>query len=176
MAEAPAGFDARFGAQWRRYVYRICDGTPDPLTRGSVLWWPRPLDVVRMNEAAALLVGEHDFAAFCKRREGATSVRTLLEYSWTRTSEGLLEATVRADAFCHSMVRSLVGCAIAVGEGRREPAWAAEILAAAVRDPAVAVGASARTGAGGGALCPRRGAGGAGRAGAHGPHLARGEG
>lgn len=139
VVEAPGGFDARFGALWRRYAYRICDGAPDPLTRGSVLWWPRLLDERAMDEAASLLVGEHDFAAFCKRRDGATTVRTLWEYSWARTEDGLLEATVRADAFCHSMVRSLVGCAIAVGEGRHAPAWAGGVLGAAVRDPAVTV-------------------------------------
>lgn len=139
VAEAPPGFDARFGARWRRYAYRICDGVPDPLARGSVLWWPRPLDAAAMDDAASRLVGEHDFAAFCKKREGATTVRTLLDYSWTRTDDGLLEATVRADAFCHSMVRSLVGCAIAVGEGRHSPDWAATILTAGARDPAVVV-------------------------------------
>jgi tRNA pseudouridine38-40 synthase len=84
-------------------------------------------------------VGEHDFAAFCRRREGATTIRRLLELRWDRRPDGVLEATVRADAFCHHMVRALVGCMLAVGEGRREPGWAGEVLAAAVRDPAVTV-------------------------------------
>ena len=141
VVEAPAGFDARFGALWRRYAYRIAD-TPeagDPLTRGHVLARPRPVDLDAMNAAAALLVGRHDFASFCKQREGATTIRTLLELGWAREPSGVLVGTVRADAFCHSMVRSLVGCLIAVGEGRRPVAWAEEILRAEARDPAVAV-------------------------------------
>lgn len=140
VAEAPTGFDARFSAVWRRYSYRIADlpEAVDPLTRSHVLAHPRPLDVDAMNAAAVLLLGEHDFASFCKRREGATTIRTLLDLAWVRR-EDVLEATVRADAFCHNMVRSLVGCMVAVGEGRREPAWAAAVLAAQERDSAVTV-------------------------------------
>ncbi|WP_435743346.1 tRNA pseudouridine(38-40) synthase TruA [Nocardioides sp. SYSU DS0663] len=139
--EAAPGFDARFSALWRRYAYRVAD-TPeavDPLTRGHVLAWPRPLDVDRMNEAAVVLLGQHDFASFCKQREGATTIRVLQELSWARTADGLVVATVRADAFCHSMVRALVGCLLAVGEGRRPVAWAGEVLEAARRDASVAV-------------------------------------
>jgi tRNA pseudouridine38-40 synthase len=135
---APPGFDARYSPLWRRYAYRICDGIPDPLTRGHVLFWPRPLDIDAMNAASATLVGLHDFASFCRRREGATTVRTLLELSWVRTGD-LLTGTVRADAFCHQMVRSLVGCLVAVGDGRRPVAWASQILAAGVRDAGVTV-------------------------------------
>jgi tRNA pseudouridine38-40 synthase len=140
VTRAPAGFDARFSAVWRRYCYRIADdpAAVDPLTRGHVLAWPRRLDLDRMNEAADLLVGEHDFGSFCKKREGATTIRTLLDLSWARVG-GVAEATVRADAFCHHMVRSLVGCLIAVGEGRREPSWARDVLAARSRDSAVTV-------------------------------------
>ncbi|GAB3771181.1 tRNA pseudouridine38-40 synthase [Nocardioides ginsengisegetis] len=141
VAEAAPGFDARFSALWRRYVYRVCDDPAglDPLVRSHVLAWPRPLSLEALNEASALLVGHHDFASFCKKREGATTIRTLLELSWVRTEPGVLEATVVADAFCHSMVRALVGCLLAVGEGRRPVAWAEEVLAAGRRDPAVAV-------------------------------------
>ncbi|WP_310961040.1 tRNA pseudouridine(38-40) synthase TruA [Nocardioides terrisoli] len=141
VVAAPAGFDARFSAVWRRYAYRIADRaeTVDPLTRGHVLGWPRPLDDLAMNDAAVALLGEHDFAAFCKRREGATTIRTLHVLSWTRDEAGLLVGTVRADAFCHHMVRSLVGGLVAVGEGRREPGWIGEVLRAGVRDPAVNV-------------------------------------
>lgn len=141
VVAAPDGFDARFGALWRRYAYRIVD-TPqavDPLHRSHVLSWPRPLDVDAMNEASALLLGQHDFASFCKQREGATTIRTLLELAWSRDAAGLVTATVKADAFCHSMVRSLVGCLLAVGDGRRPPAWAGEVLRATRRDPAVTV-------------------------------------
>ena len=141
VREAPAGFDARFSPVWRRYAYRVADapGLADPLSRGHVLAWPRPLDLPAMNRAAEGLVGEHDFAAFCKKRPGATTVRRLLELHWTRDDAGCAVATVRADAFCHSMVRSLMGCLLAVGEGRRPPDWAVEVLRAEVRDAAVAV-------------------------------------
>jgi tRNA pseudouridine38-40 synthase len=138
---APPSFDARFGALWRRYVYRIADrpAALDPLVRSHVLAWPRPLDERAMNAASVLLVGRHDFASFCKPREGATTIRTLEELSWERDAAGVLVGTVRADAFCHSMVRSLVGCLIAVGEGRKPADWADEVLRAAVRSPSVPV-------------------------------------
>ncbi len=118
VATAPDGFDARFSALWRRYVYRICDGPAalDPLTRSHVVAWPRRLDEAAMNHAALLLAGEHDFAAFCRRREGATTVRELFQLRVDRTAVGL-QTTVRADAFCHSMVRALMGCLVAIGEG-----------------------------------------------------------
>ena len=138
VVTAPDGFDARFSPLWRRYAYRVTDAVPDPLARGHILAWPRPLDVDALNGASATLLGLHDFAAFCKQREGATTVRTLLDLAWVREG-GLLTGTVRADAFCHHMVRSLVGCLLAVGEGRRPVAWAGEVLAARVRDPAVTV-------------------------------------
>lgn len=127
---APDGFDARFSAIWRRYAYRVVDDPllVDPLTRNHVLTWPRPLALEAMNDAAVRLVGLHDFAAFCKQRDGATTIRTLLGLEWVRT-DGVLVADVRADAFCHSMVRALVGCLIAVGEGRRTPEWAETVLA-----------------------------------------------
>jgi tRNA pseudouridine38-40 synthase len=140
-APAPDGFDARFSALWRRYAYRVADRPElvDPLHRGHVLAWSRPVDEVAMNAAAVTLLGEHDFAAFCRRREGASTVRTLLDLHWERDPGGLLVAHVRADAFCHSMVRSLVGCLLTVGEGRRPAEWATEVLGAGRRDPAVTV-------------------------------------
>ncbi len=138
---AAEGFDARFSALWRRYAYRIADAPElvDPLVRKAVLAWPRRLDLDAMNEAAGQLTGEHDFAAFCRKREGATTIRTLKDLSVARDDSGLAVATVRADAFCHSMVRALMGCLVAVGEGRREPAWAGQVLAAGARDPGVTV-------------------------------------
>jgi tRNA pseudouridine38-40 synthase len=141
IGAAPAGFDARFSALWRRYSYRVCDDPAgaDPLRRHDTLWYPRPVDVDRMNAAATALTGEHDFAAFCRRREGATTVREVLRLDWARPEPGLAVATVAADAFCHNMVRALVGALIAVGEGRKPPGWPAQVLAAAVRDPAVRV-------------------------------------
>jgi len=140
-APAPAGFDARFSALWRRYTYRVCDeeAAADPLRRHETLWYFRPLDLAAMNEAAHSLLGEHDFAAFCRKREGATTIRALRALDWRRDRPGIAIATVVADAFCHNMVRSLVGALLAVGEGRRPPGWPAAVLAAAVRDPAVRV-------------------------------------
>jgi len=141
VVAAPPGFDARFGAVRRRYAYRICDdpGSRDPLARAHVLWHRRPLDVEAMAVAARPLVGLHDFAAFCKPREGATTIRTLEVFGWRRDEQGLVVADVQADAFCHSMVRALVGAAVAVGEGRRPVGWPAELLAARRRDAAAHV-------------------------------------
>jgi len=131
-------FDARFSALWRRYTYRVCDGVLDPLQRHHVLAWNSPLDVDRMNEAACAFIGEHDFAGYCKQRAGATTIREILELNWKRESN-VVVMTVQADAFCHSMVRSLVGAFLPVGDGRHEPAWAASGLAALERQPGVAV-------------------------------------
>lgn len=126
---APPGFDARFSASWRRYAYRIVDlGVPrDPLTRSSVLWVDRRLDVAAMDRAAASLVGEHDFLSFCRPRPGATTIRTLLE-AGVRRSDGGVIVDVRADAFCHSMVRAIVGALLVVGQGHREPEWVRGVL------------------------------------------------
>ena len=146
VSKAPEGFNARFSAEWRRYAYRVSDhpGGVDPLLRGHVLWHDRPVDVDLMNDAAALLLGEHDFAAYCKKREGATTIRRLLELHWERPGAGardagLAVATVRADAFCHNMVRALVGAMLLVGDGHRPVDFPAEVLAGKVRHSAVNV-------------------------------------
>lgn len=141
---APEGFDARFSAIWRRYVYRLSDAQAhDPLVRGWVLRLPGCLDVEAMDAAAASLTGLHDFAAFCKRRERASTIRTLLDCHVTRVADGPLagtiEAEVRADAFCHSMVRSLVGSLVAVGLRRRPVGWPSSLLDAHARAGDVAV-------------------------------------
>ena len=140
-APAAPGFDARFAAIWRRYVYRVCDdpALADPLARHQTLWHRNRLGIEVMNEAARACLGEHDFAAFCRRREGASTVRTLLCLDWARTGPAVAEATVVADAFCHNMVRALVGAMLKVGEGSRPPGWPARVLAAKARDPAVPV-------------------------------------
>ena len=136
---AAAGFDARFSALWRRYAYRIADTpeTYDPLRRHHVLHWPRPLDLSQMNVAAADLLGLHDFAGFCKAREGATTIRTIQTLVWERDASGVATARVVADAFCHGMVRALVGCLVAIGEGRKEIGWAREVLGHTMRTSAV---------------------------------------
>ncbi|WP_197354416.1 tRNA pseudouridine(38-40) synthase TruA [Streptomyces bathyalis] len=141
VSAAPPHFNARFSAIWRRYTYRVSDhpGGVDPLLRSHVLWHNWPLDVDAMNAAAGHLLGEHDFAAYCKRRDGATTIRTLQQLHWERHDDGVLEATVKADAFCHNMVRSLVGAMLFVGDGHRPPKWPGEVLAGQVRDSAVHV-------------------------------------
>ena len=120
----PHSFDARFSALWRRYEYRISDlhALRDPQQRLRTTWHPGKLDVDLMNDGAANLVGLHDFAAYCKPRPGATTIRTLQDFRWRRDDDGVLVATLVADAFCHSMVRALVGACVAVGEGRLDAA------------------------------------------------------
>jgi len=141
VSVAPPGFDARFAALWRRYAYRVSEalGGVDPLLRSHVLWWGSPLDLAAMDAAAAAMVGEHDFAAYCKQRLGQSTVRRLTRFGWRRDPDGLIVADVQADAFCHHMVRALVGACLAVGEGRRDAAWPARVLAGRTKDSAVSV-------------------------------------
>lgn len=126
---APAGFDARFSATWRRYEYRISDaaGPRNPLVRNHVVWYPGALDLGAMQEAATSLLGLHDWASYCKPREGASTIRTLEHFEWRREADGTLVAELRADAFCHSMVRALVGVTVAIGEGKLPVAAAVEL-------------------------------------------------
>ena len=140
-SRVPDEFDARFSALRRHYVYRVADAPhgADPLRRLDTLSWPRPLSLAAMAEASRLLLGEHDFVAFCKRREGATTIRELQRLEWTRGEDTVLTAAVSADAFCHSMVRSLVGSLLAVGEGRKPVDWPASLLRATERSSSVTV-------------------------------------
>jgi tRNA pseudouridine38-40 synthase len=140
IAEISPDFDARFSAIYRRYEYRVTDAPygADPLRRHEVLAWPRPLDLAALNAAAAGLVGEHDFAAYCRRKEHATTVREITRLDWRREGD-LLIATVQADAFCQAMVRSLVGALLAVGDGRRDVDWPAGLLTLRERSSAVTV-------------------------------------
>ena len=133
---APPGFDARFSALWRRYSYRIADGPAlwDPLGRYSTLWHKNALDVSLLNEGARQLLGLQDFLAFCKPREGATTIRELQRFEFTRAEDGVIVASVQADAVWHNMVRALVGSALYVGEGAEEPGWLHERLLAKKRD------------------------------------------
>ena len=131
ISDAPAGFHARFSALRRYYSYKIIDNNDvvAPLSRYDVASWYRPLDVDAMNEASKLLLGHHDFAAFCKFKVGGTTIRTLEKYEWRRDDQGLLVADVVADAFCYSMVRNLVGAVVCVADGRQDPAWISSLLA-----------------------------------------------
>jgi tRNA pseudouridine38-40 synthase len=144
VTEAHPDFDARFGALGRHYVYRLTDSPagPPPLRRADTVGWPRSLDVDAMALAAARLLGKNDFAAFCRRREGATTIRTLLALDVVRTGD-LVTVAAAADAFCHSMVRSIVGALLAVGEGRRPPEWPAALLSRTERASEVPVAPAA---------------------------------
>ena len=135
-AIAPEGFDARFSALWRRYSYRVADGLErwDPLSRYDTLWHKTPLDVDLLNAGAAQLLGLHNFLSYCKPREGATTIRELQRFEFARGADGVIVATVQADAFCHNMVRALVGSALYVGEGQERPEWLHERLLAKKRD------------------------------------------
>ncbi|MFI5562915.1 tRNA pseudouridine(38-40) synthase TruA [Amycolatopsis japonica] len=137
---AAPGFDARFSAVRRHYLYRVSDAPwgVDPLRRHDTLAWGRPLSVDAMNEASAALLGLQDFAAFCKQREGGTTIRELQRLVWRRTGPHAVEVEVSADAFCHSMVRSLVGALLLVGDGRRPLDWPGDVLESRTRDSAVA--------------------------------------
>ena len=141
VQEAPPGFDARFSALSRRYSYRVADEPlgVDPLRRHDVLWHPRPVDLSLMNAAAHRLLGERDFAAYCRPRKGSSTVRRLQRLTWERGEDGLAVASVVANAFCHHMVRSLVGALLAVGEGRAPVEWPEEVLDSRVRSPSVQV-------------------------------------
>lgn len=141
VTAVPAEFDARFAALRRHYRYRIATAPwgAEPLRARDTLAWPHPLDLDMVRTASAALLGEHDFAAFCRRREGASTVRALERLDWTRGPGGVVEVAVSADAFCHSMVRSLVGALLDVGRGRRAVDWPAALLARDSRAADVAV-------------------------------------
>ncbi|HEY2450039.1 MAG TPA: tRNA pseudouridine(38-40) synthase TruA [Mycobacterium sp.] len=129
IIRAPAGFDARFSALRRHYVYRLSTAPygVEPHQARFITAWPRLLDVDAMNEASRNLLGLHDFAAFCRYREGATTIRDLQRLEWTLDGH-LITAYVTADAFCWSMVRSLVGALLTVGEHRRTATWCSGLL------------------------------------------------
>jgi tRNA pseudouridine38-40 synthase len=137
----PDDFDARFSARWRRYRYRILNrDVPDPFS-GHLVWWvPEQLDLDAMALAASVVVGEHDFAAFCRRPKPmpgaapASMVRRVHDASWTRHDGDEVCFEITASSFCHQMVRSLVGAMVTIGRGRLEPAAMAAILDERDRD------------------------------------------
>lgn len=132
---APPAFHARFSALRRHYTYKILDANKavPPLHRYDVASWYKPLAIEQLNEASKLLLGDHDFAAYCKFREGATTIRQLQRFEWVRDSEGYLVGDIVADAFCYSMVRNLVGAVVCVADGRFGLEWIQETLANKVR-------------------------------------------
>lgn len=140
VSEAHPDFDARFAAMERRYVYRMTDhpAGPDPLAARMITPLTAPVDVELMHEASLLLLGEHDFAAFCKQREGASTIRNLKILRTVRGGE-TIATTFVADAFCHSMVRAVMGGLVAVGQRRITPEDLGDILEAKERDSRVTV-------------------------------------
>jgi len=130
ITPVPSTFDARFSATFRRYEYRVVDTVygPEPLRRHDTIGWTRPLNLDRLAEASAGLIGLHNYAAFCKRKDHATTIRAISHLNWRREPDGVVVATVQADAFCQAMVRSLVGALLTVGDGRRDPSWPARML------------------------------------------------
>jgi tRNA pseudouridine38-40 synthase len=139
--EVPSSFDARFSALWRRYEYRVADSGwgASPLRHRDTVAWPRPLDLPLLARASAGLTGEHDFAAYCRFKEHATTVRAITELAWRRDPDGTVVATVAADAFCQAMVRSLVGALLPVGDGRRDVDWPTSLLVRGQRASEVVV-------------------------------------
>ena len=129
-----ADFDARFAALSRSYEYLIYQGQRNPLLRDRAHRSYLPLDVQAMNDASQSLIGLHDFSAFCKKREGATTIRTLMKFAWTETPDGLIKVELQADAFCYSMVRGLIGAVLAIGEGKFDKAWLENYLAGRERE------------------------------------------
>lgn len=140
VRRVPRDFDARYSGLFRQYRYRISDAAwgVSPLQRNDVAHWPRRLDLARVRRASVPLVGLHDFAAFCRRRAGASTIRNVQRLDWSQ-SGGILEATVQADAFCHSMVRSVVGALLAAGDGSMPVSWPASLLSQTTRNDRVAV-------------------------------------
>ena len=140
IAQAPSDFHARYSALRRRYRYQLLDGarTINPLERVATIAYHRELDESAMNQASTSLLGEHDFAAFCRAREGTTTIRCLEEFAWLRGDDGVLRASIVADAFCHNMVRSMVGAMMMVGDQRWDPNRPREILDSKVRHSHIA--------------------------------------
>ena len=138
VTEVPDGFHPRFSATGRRYRYRIWNAPIlDPLSARTSWHVETPLDVAAMDQAVGALVGTHDYASFCRRHDGRSTVREMREASW-RSSGDFVELVVAANAFCHQMVRSIVAISVEVGAGRMEPADVLRILEA--QDRSVAKG------------------------------------
>ena len=136
---APEHFDARFGAVSRTYEYRINDGIGKPLLRRFVYHHGWELDLDLMNQASQRLLGLHDFTSYCKPKDFGTTIRTLQKFEWRRNDEGIIIATLKADAFCYSMVRMLVGALLDVGRGKRPVEWVSEYLDGKERETGVFV-------------------------------------
>ena len=141
VAQAPAGFDARFSALTRTYCYRVTThpaGAVPTRARDTAVW-PKPVDLDAVQACADALVGLNNFAAFCRPKEHATTVRDVHSFTWREVEPQLFEARITADAFCWNMVRALVATCLTVGEGRRAPEWPEELLLLDARAPDVSL-------------------------------------
>lgn len=121
---APAGFDARHSATWRRYRYDIdCSGRAEPAQSSAVWVLEADLDVAVMRLGADPLVGEHNFAAFCRQPDGEEGpiMRRVIEATFRPHDHGRVSFEIAANAFCHQMVRSIVGVLVAIGRGKAKP-------------------------------------------------------
>ena len=139
VTQAPAGFDARFSALTRTYCYRVTThpaGAVPTRARDTAVW-PKPVDLDAMQACADALVGLNNFAAFCRPKEHATTIRDVHSFTWREVEPQLFEARITADAFCWNMVRALVATCLTVGEGRRAPKWPEELLLLDARSPDV---------------------------------------
>jgi tRNA pseudouridine38-40 synthase len=127
---APDNFHARFTAISRTYQYKIIDAgkVTAPLDRHDSTEWFRPLDIELMNSGSKLILGVHDFFAFCKFREGGSTIKNLLKFNWYRDEKDVVICEISADSFRYNMVRNLVGAAVCVGEGRFKPEWMFDTL------------------------------------------------
>lgn len=130
LVEVSQDFDARRSARFRVYRYRILNReVGDPFRHATVWHVPDELDLAAMNEGASALVGEHDFAAFCRATSAGGTVRRVISASWSPSEVDLVEFEVSANAFCHQMVRSIVGLSVAIGRGHRRPEEMAVVIA-----------------------------------------------
>jgi tRNA pseudouridine38-40 synthase len=138
MECAPADFDARFSATSRLYRYTVLNSpTPSPFLAGTAWWVDAPLDVKAMRLACDPLIGEHDFSSFCRRpNEDASLTRRVLDARWQSCDDGRLEFWIEASAFCHQMVRSIVGTIVEVGLGKKRAGDLTGILRSADRSTA----------------------------------------
>jgi tRNA pseudouridine38-40 synthase len=136
VARAVDDFSARFSARWRSYRYLVLNAPlADPMSRHQCWHVVDPLDLTAMNEAATGLVGEHDFASFCRVPDSGSTTRKVLSAAWSMESP-MTVFTIVANAFCHQMVRSIVGFMIDVGKGRRRSTEIESVLAARDRSKA----------------------------------------
>jgi tRNA pseudouridine38-40 synthase len=143
---ASADFHARFSAQWRHYKYTVLNSpVPDPFIADTAWHVHTPLNLAAMQMACDPLIGVHDFSSFCRRpkvatgEEPASMSRYVMQATWHAEADDLLVFEIRANAFCHQMVRSIVGTLVEVGMGKRRAGDIRGILLAGDRSMAATI-------------------------------------